>query len=644
MHQLLRLLSAFACAGAVAAALPPPIASAAGAPSCEALARVALPDTTISAAEIVPGPSFTPPGGAALDGLPAFCRVAAVTKPAVKFEVWLPRDRWNGKFQGVGNGANAGSIGYAAMAAALRRGYATASTDTGHATTNARDARWAIGHPELVVDFAYRAIHVTAENAKTITGAFYGSAPRHSYFVACSTGGRQALTEAQRFPDDYDGIVAGAPAANWTRFQTGGHLWVVLALNKEPGRYIPASKLPMIAKAVNAACDRLDGIADGVLDDPRACRVDPQSLVCPAGEDQSSCLTPKQADALRDIWSGARDRSATQIYPGYMRGAEDAGGWAGYMTGSGPMTGSHWDQSENVLKYLMLDDPKWDFRSFDYERDLPKVEARLGPMFDAFDPDLSRFRGRGGKLILYHGWNDPSISPLNTIAYYDKVVAFLARTLPREQAEAQARQFVRLFMAPGMLHCGGGPGPNRFDAVAALEGWVENGQPPDRIVASHATGGVVDRTRPLCPYPQVAAYTGSGSTNDAASFVCRAPAAAATATASGSSASAQAQAGAEADPGVRFTRLIDRAEVRVSRLELQPGAERRVHQHDDVEYHMWVPVEGQLEITIGSAPPVRAAALGQAFFMTRGTPHGFKNVGATPAVALEIFVKQTTAK
>jgi feruloyl esterase len=636
-------MSAFACAAAIAAALPRPAASASTPASCETLARTALPDTTITAAESVPGPTFTPPGGGApLDGLPPFCRVAAVTKPAVRFEVWLPRDRWNGKFQGVGNGANAGAIGYPAMATALRRGYATASTDTGHASANQRDASWAIGHPELVVDFAYRAIHVTAENAKAITGAFYGSPPQHSYFVACSTGGRQALMEAQRFPDDYDGIVAGAPAANWTRFQTGGHLWVVLALNKEPGRYIPASKLPAIAKAVNAACDRLDGVADGVLDDPRACRLDPQSLVCPAGEDGATCLTPKQAEALRDIWSGSRDRSGAQIYPGYMPGAEDAGGWAGYMTGSGPLTGNHWEQSSNVLKYLVFDDPKWDFRTFDYDRDLPKAEARLGAMFDAFDPDLSRFRARGGKLILYHGWNDQSISPLNTIAYYDKVVALLARNHPREQAEAEARQFVRLFMAPGMLHCGGGPGPNTFDTVGALESWVERSQPPDRIIASHSAGGVVDRTRPLCPYPQAAAYTGTGSTNDAANFVCRAPAAAAPDVARGLQTPRPAQQGAEADPGVRFTRLIDRAEVRVSRLELQPGAERRVHQHDDVEYHMWVPLEGQLEITIGNAAPVRATAAGQAFFMKRGTPHGFKNVGTTPAVALEIFVKQTS--
>jgi feruloyl esterase len=639
-HQLLRLTSAFLCSAALGAGLTRPVLSAASPSACDALARLALPDTAISAAESVPGPSFAPAGGAALSGLPAFCRVAAVTKPAVKFEVWLPRDRWNGKFQGVGNGANAGSISYAAMATALRRGYATASTDTGHATTNARDATWAVGHPELVVDFAYRAIHVTTENAKKIVGAFYGAPARHSYFVACSTGGRQALMEAQRFPDDYDGIVAGAPAANWTRFQTGGHLWAVLAMNREPGRYIPAAKLPAIARAVNAACDRLDGIADGVLDDPRACRVDPASLACPAGEDRPTCLTPKQADALRDIWTGARDRSGAQIYPGYMPGAEDAGGWASYMSGSGPLTGNHWEQAENVLKYLVFDDPKWDFRTFDYDRDLPKAQARLGAMFDAFDPDLTRFRARGGKLILYHGWNDPSISPLNTIAYHEKVVAFLERTRPREQAQADAQQFVRLFMAPGMLHCGGGPGPNTFDAVGALEGWIESNRPPDRIVASHATAGVVDRTRPLCPYPQIAAYAGTGSTDVAANFVCRAPAAAAAASVANQ---AQPAAPGEADPGVRFTRLIDRAEVRVSRLELQPGATRRVHQHDDVEYHLWVPLEGELEITIGNAAPVRATAGGQAFFMNRGTPHGFKNVGATPAAALEVFVKQTAA-
>jgi quercetin dioxygenase-like cupin family protein len=268
-----------------------------------------------------------------------------------------------------------------------------------------------------------------------------------------------------------------------------------------------------------------------------------------------------------------------------------------------------------------------------------KAEAKLGKMFDAFDPDLTRFHARGGKLILYHGWNDPSISPLNTIAYYENVVSWLARTRTPEQAQADAQQFARLFMVPGMLHCGGGPGPNTFDTVSALESWVEGGRAPDRILASHAANGVVDRTRPLCPYPQVAAYAGSGSTDDAANFVCRAPAAAATA---GATAQGPASTTGEADPGVRPTRLLDRAEVRVSRVELQPGATRRVHQHDDVEYHLWIPLEGRLEITIGDAAPA-AAQPGQAFFMKRGTPHGFRNVGATPGAALEVFVKRTSS-
>lgn len=487
---------------------------------------MAWPDTTITLAEEVEG-AFAAPGAPALNSLPRFCRVAATTKPAVRFEVWLPLANWNGKFQGVGNGANAGSIVYGAMATALRRGYATASTDTGHATSNARDGAWAMGHPGLVVDFAYRAVHVTADHAKKIVEALYRQGPSHSYFMSCSTGGRQALMEAQRFPDDYDGIIAGAPAANWTRFQTGGHLWVALALNKDPESYIPASKLPAIEKAVNAACDTIDGIADGVLDDPRACRFDPQALACAAGQDSASCLTSKQVKAVRDIWSGARNSSGAQVYPGYSRGAESAGGWAAYMAGTGPLTGNHWEQAVNVLKYLVFENPKWDFRTFDYDRDVRFAADKLGRDFDAFDPDLTRFQARGGKLILYHGWNDPSISPLNTINYYDQVVAFLQKTensLSREQAEARATQFVRLFMVPGMLHCSGGPGPSAFDMLSALETWVEQRRAPDRVLASHVVDGVVDRTRPLCVYPNVAVHTGRGSTDEAANFVCRAPA------------------------------------------------------------------------------------------------------------------------
>ena len=492
-------------------------------PSCASLASIALPDSTIRSATEVALASFTPSGSAALTGLPPFCRVAGVTKPAVQFEVWLPLANWNGKFQGVGNGANAGSLSYPAMAAALTRGYATASTDTGHATRNARDASWAVGHPELMIDFGYRALHVTTENAKAIVQAFYRQPASHSYFTSCSTGGRQALMEAQRFPADYDGIIAGDPAANWSRFQTGGHLWIALALNKDPESYIPTSKLRLIDEAVTAACDAIDGITDGVLDDPRKCTLDPQVLTCRDGKDPASCLTAKQVKAVKDIWSGPKNSKGEQVYPGYMPGAEATGGWASYMTGSGPLSGNHWEQSDNVLKYMVFENPQWDFRTFDFDKDVAFTSAKLGTALDAFDPDLTRFNRRGGKLILYHGWNDASISPLNTINYYESVVSFLQGSQSRQQAEAQAQTFVRLFMVPGMLHCSGGPGPNTFDMLSALENWVEKQSPPERVIASHSTSGVVDRTRPLCVYPKVAGYTGRGSTNDAANFTCQAP-------------------------------------------------------------------------------------------------------------------------
>jgi len=507
-----------------AAALAPQALAAAPLVSCSSLAILKLPDTTITSAEEVTDGSLKPRGSNNLTGLPSFCRVAAVTKPAVKFEVWLPLSNWNGKFQGVGNGANAGSISYGAMATALKRGYATASTDTGHETEDPRDGRWALGHPELVEDFGHRSIHVTAENAKKLVQQFYAEPASHSYFVACSTGGRQALMEAQRFPEDYDGIIAGAPAANWSHFQTGGHMWVASALNKDPESYIPAAKLKTLGDAVNAACDQLDGIADGIIADPRKCSFDPKALQCSIGTDDATCLTPKQVKAVNDIWAGSRTSRGEVIYPPYMRGAEAAtGGWNTYMSGSGPLTGSHMDQARNVLKYIVFEKPDWDFRSFDAERDAAFAEKKLGKIFDAFDPDLTRFRDRGGRLILYHGWNDPSISPLNTINYYASVVGSLKKSGGMQDAEARAQEFVRLFMVPGMLHCGGGPGPNNFDMVSALEKWIEQKTSPDRVVASHSTNGTVDRTRPLCVYPKVASHTGSGSTDAAANFVCKAP-------------------------------------------------------------------------------------------------------------------------
>jgi feruloyl esterase len=482
--------------------------------ACANLSALKLPDTTITSAQEVTGGSLTPTGARALTGLPPFCRVVAVTRPAIRFEVWLPLDTWNGKFQGVGNGANAGTISYPAMVTAMKRGYATASTDTGHQTENARDGEWAMGHPELVADFGYRAIHVTAENGKTIVGKFYAQPAKHAYFVACSTGGRQALMEAQRFPEDYDGIIAGAPAVNWSRFQTGGHMWVADAFNKDPESYLPATKLKALGDAVNAACDKLDGITDGIIADPRKCTFDPKLLQCAAGKDDATCLTPKQVTAVSKVWSGSHSSSGELIYPGYMRGGEASpGGWNAYMTGTGPLSGNHYEQASNTLKYLILENPNWDYRSFDVEKDAAFAQKKLGKLFDAFDPNLTPFRDRGGRLLLYHGWNDPSISPLNTINYYEKVGATVKNS----------EEFARLFMVPGMLHCGGGPGPNSFDMVAALEQWVEQKHAPERIDASHITNGAVDRTRPLCVYPKTASYTGSGSTDEAANFVCKAP-------------------------------------------------------------------------------------------------------------------------
>jgi len=281
--------------------------------------------------------------------------------------------------------------------------------------------------------------------------------------------------------------------------------------------------LKLLADAVNSACDRLDGIADGVLDDPRRCQFNPQTLVCKPAQDSESCLTAKQAKAVADIWAGSKTSAGEQIYPGYMRGAEAAGGWAAYMSGSGPRTGNHFDQADNVLKYMVFQNASWDFRTFDYDKDVAPAQARLGKMFDAFDPDLDRMRRRGAKLIVYHGWNDPSISPLNTINYYESVVSRIRGTGSRDDAERQTQEFFRLFMVPGMLHCSQGPGPNSFDMLTALDNWVEKGIAPDQVVASHSTGGVVDRTRPLCVYPKVAVHSGRGGTDDAANFVCRLP-------------------------------------------------------------------------------------------------------------------------
>ena len=467
---------------------------------CESLTTLTLPDTTIESAVSVPPAS-----------LPPFCQVKGVVAPAVRFEVWLPvAADWNGRFEGVGNGAFAGFINAASLSVALRRGYASASTDTGHAA-GLLDASWALGHPELVVDFGHRGIHVMTVAAKAIVEAFYGIPPRYSYFVGCSTGGWQGLSETQRYPDDYDGIVAGAPANNFTRLMVASN-WPSQVLREDPASSILPSHLPLIADAVLARCDARDGIVDGLVDDPRRCRMRLARLRC-TGPPADTCLTQAQITGLKKVWAGPRTSMGQQVFPGTPPGGElGASGWAAWITNTSTL--SHLIQ-DSFFKYMVFEDPSWDWRTLDLDRDVPVTDAKLAPVLNATDPDLGPFEARGGKIVMFHGWSDPAISALNSIDYYRSVVA-----ATRRRGTGPTENFLRLFLAPGMQHCSGGPGPNTFDPLGALERWVEEGIAPDQIVASHATGGVVDRTRPLCPYPLVARWDGVGSTDDAASFTC----------------------------------------------------------------------------------------------------------------------------
>jgi feruloyl esterase len=523
MNRLSRVMTALSVSVGIAAAIE---AAATHSASCTGLAGTALPDTRIESATVVPPGPFHPPGsrdGTADPDLPGFCRVTGVTNPAIRFEVWLPLSHWNGKFEGVGNGGTAGAISYTPMATALGRGYATAGTDTGHVNASIFDASWAMGRPDLLEDFGHRSVHLVTRNAKALVRAFYGARERHAYFWGCSKGGQQGLMEAQRYPDDYEGIVAGDPANAWTAIYAGDHLWSAQATLKTPASYIPASKVPLLADAVNAACDALDGVEDGVLNDPRQCGFDPVTLACRPDDDEDTCLTAGQVEAVRAIWRGARDSSGHQIFPGLVPGGE-AGprGWAAWTTGRAPMTSLHFLSANEFFRYAVFANPEWDFRTFDYDRDMALTARTVGTALDATDPDLRAFRRHGGKLIAYHGFSDPDISPLNSINYYEAVVTHLQGSRTREQALRDTQSFFRLFMVPGMQHCTGGPGTTSFDMIDALEQWVEHGVAPARLEAAHLSNGTVDRRRPLCPYPQSAGYKGRGDTNDAANFVCAA--------------------------------------------------------------------------------------------------------------------------
>jgi len=492
----------------VAAVFALPVALAA---SCESLAALALQDSKITLAETVPAGEFTLPGAtpAAMrlyQELPAFCRVAAALRPTsdsdIKIEVWLPASGWNRKFQAVGNGGWAGSISYTAMGQALRRGYATASTDTGH---TGGSASFALGHHEKLIDFGYRAVHEMTLKSKLVIAAFYGEAARLHYWNGCSTGGRQALKEAQRYPADFDGIIAGAPANFRTHLQIG-QIWTAGATLKDPASYIPPAKYPIIHKAVLDACDSLDGVTDGVLENPLRCRFDPAVIQC-KGADTPSCLTAPQVEAARKIYGGAvNPRTGARIWPGLMPGSEL--GWAQTAGGPEPI-----GLAMEYFRYVVFEDPNWNWKTFNFDTDTARTET-LEYGMNATDPNLREFAGHGGKLVMYHGWSDPLITPQNSIDYYRSVVDTMG-------GPAKTADFARLFLAPGMGHCGGGEGPNDFDAVAALDEWVEKSHAPGQIIARRA-GGPHDRTRPLCPYPMTAVWKGSGSTDSASSFVCAA--------------------------------------------------------------------------------------------------------------------------
>jgi feruloyl esterase len=499
--------------------------------ACAGLADQKLPATTITAAQAVTSGSFNPPGTSnAITNLPPFCRVAGVIAPTsesqIRFEVWLPLQKWNGKFAGVGNGGWAGFIAFGALADQIRRGYASASTNTGHeAAPGANMARFAFEHPEQLIDFAYRAHHETTVKAKALAHAFYGKPAEHSYWIGCSSGGYEGLMEAQRFPTDYDGIVAGAPANNWTRLMAGD-LDATLAVLKDPASLLDASALGVLYRAALAVCDRNDGVTDGVLEDPRRCKFDPSTVQCKANQSSGTCLTPAQVEAARRVYRGVKDpTTGAQLYPGLAVGSEPF--WPNRDAGNPfPIPIAHY-------KWLVFADPNWDWRTFELAdaasyQAFRKAESKFAPILNATDPDLRAFRQRGGKLLQYHGWSDQLIAAQNSIDYYESVLSLFGGGgqgggKDRSTVVQDVQSFYRLFMAPGMAHCGGGPGPNSFDMQAALEQWVERGVAPQEIVATHSTNGVVDRLRPLCPYPNVAVYKGSGDTNDAANFVCRDP-------------------------------------------------------------------------------------------------------------------------
>ena len=486
--------------------------------SCQMLAGIALSDGTITDAEIVDAGSYVRPETrsrpAAADQLfrvlPAFCRVAATLRPSddsdIKVEIWMPveKDIWNKKFQAVGNGAFTGSIRYISMARALARGYATSSTNTGH---TGNTASFGLGHPEKVIDFGWRSVHEMTILAKHVISGYYDTPPEYSYWNGCSAGGRQGMKEAQRFPDDFDGIIAGAPGLDWTG-RAAAAIRAEQFFEMNPTAKLSPAQRNLVHEAVLTTCDANDNIIDGIISEPERCLPDFAQLQCKENSDDL-CLSRIQIAAVRMLYASPANPATGRPITGLMPGSEL--GWTELgWTASARATGLE------QFRYLVFADPEWTIDRFNFETDIARAEEMDQNSLNALDPNLQPFFDSGGKLLQYHGWSDPQISPANTTQYYERVLDTIG-------THELIHDSYRLFMAPGMAHCGGGNGPNTFDMLTTLEDWVENGNAPDFIVASKQRDGAIELTRPLCPYPQIAIYKGTGSTQRAENFTCQMP-------------------------------------------------------------------------------------------------------------------------
>lgn len=482
--------------------------------ACADLRNLQLPEATVTGAELVTSGSFSPPAaGDALRGaqtgtltkLPAFCRVMLTLQPQIKVEVWMPSRSWNKRFQAVGGGGYAGFIAYDSLASAIRDGYASASTDTGH-TTSQLDGKFVLNadrslNEQQLKDFAYRAVHEMTVKSKSVIRSYYRSAPRYSYWNGCSTGGRQGLMEAQRFPEDYDGILSQAPAINWDRF-VPAEIWPQLVMRLDLGGPIAPAKLVALREAIISANDRLDGVEDGVVDQPDQLEVSDE-LMKRAG------LNDREIAAVRKIWAGPRTSGGDFLWYGIEPTAPlDA------MAGPQPFP-----IPVDYIGTWLQRNPQWDWKTMDYaefERFFQQSRQQYNALIGTDNPDLRAFASAGGKLLMVHGWDDQLIMPRGTIDYHRRV----------QEAAGGARsssRFARLFMAPGNFHCSGGPGPDTFNTMETLVNWVEKGKAPERLMATKLADGKPVRTRPLCVYPQTATYSGKGSTDNASSFVCTAP-------------------------------------------------------------------------------------------------------------------------